>query len=305
MDRIGLALALALLASSLYGLIPSFARAAYDNGIPAVEITLFRTTIVALALGCFALLRGERLVVPRAALSSFVLQAAATAMISVCYIASLQFIPVGLAVIIFFTSPIMILVAAPLVEGGRPNIIRLMMALLGFAGLVVALGFSLGALDWRGVALAGLGAAGYALQFFSGRALTRHLTPSVMASLVHCAIWPVVFAIVLWQNGGVVRSFEVGKIAGVGYAFLTGVTVCYMLAYVVQMLALRYAPASTIAPVFNVEPIVTTGAAALVLGERLSLHQYVGGGIVFVALLGAALVAELEARTHRATPEAG
>jgi hypothetical protein len=34
-DRAGPAMALALIAASLYGLIPSFARAAYDSGIPA------------------------------------------------------------------------------------------------------------------------------------------------------------------------------------------------------------------------------------------------------------------------------
>jgi drug/metabolite transporter (DMT)-like permease len=293
-DRAGPAMALALIAASLYGLIPSFARAAYNNGIPAVEITLFRTSVVVIALGGYALLRGERLAVPRAALGSFLLQVLATAMISIGYIASLQFIPVGLAVIIFFTSPIMILVAAPIVEGTRPSLLRFVTGLCGFTGLVIALGFSLDGLDWRGVSLAALGAVGYALQFFSGRSLTRHLTPSVMAGLVHLAVWPVVLGTVLWQNGGAIRLLDQRGIAVAGYAFLVGVTLCYMLAYMIHMLALRYAPASTIAPIFNVEPIVTTGAAALILGERLSLHQYVGGSIVFGALVGAALIARRE-----------
>jgi threonine/homoserine efflux transporter RhtA len=173
---------------------------------------------------------------------------------------------------------------------------RFVTALCGFAGLVIALGFSLDGLDWRGIALAALGAAGYALQFFSGRSLTRHLTPSVMASLVHLAVWPVVLGIVLWQNGGAIRLLEQKGIAVAGYTFLVGVTLCYMLAYMIHMLALRYAPASTIAPIFNVEPIVTTGAAALILGERLSLHQYLGGSIVFGALVGAALIARREER---------
>ena len=302
-DRARPAILFALSAASLYGLIPSFVRAAYENGVPAVESTLFRTTFIIFALGGFAVLRGERFAVPPAARASFLLQVVATAMISIGYIASLQFIPVGLAVIIFYTSPIIIMVVAPVVEGTRPSLARFATALAGFAGLVVALGFSLAGLDWRGVALAALGAAGYALQFFSGRSLTRHLSPGVMASLVHGAVWPIVLGVVLWQNGGAIRLLDPKGVAVAGYAFLTSVALCYMFAYVIHMLALRYAPASVIAPVFNVEPIVTTGAAAFVLGERLSPHQYVGGVIVLGALAGAALIAQREEKRAAAKAE--
>jgi drug/metabolite transporter (DMT)-like permease len=163
-DRVRPAIALAFIAASLYGLIPSLVRAAYDNGVPAVETTLFRTSLIVIALGSYALLRGEPLSVPRVALGPFILQVLATAMISIGYIASLQFNPVGLAVIIFFTSPIMILVVAPIVEGTAPSLLRFATALCGFAGLVIALGFSIDGLDWRGIALAALGAAGYALR---------------------------------------------------------------------------------------------------------------------------------------------
>ncbi len=294
MDRVRPAILFALTAASFYGLIPSFVRAAYENGVPAVECTLFRTSFVIFILGGFALLRRERLAIPRAARGSFLLQVAATAMISIGYLASLQFIPVGLAVIVFYTSPIMILVGAPVVEGTKPSLARLAIGLIGFAGLIVALGFSLAGLDWRGLALAALGAAGYALQFFSGRALTRHLSASVMTSLVHAAVWPIVLGVVLWQNGGAIRALDPNAIVASGYVFLASVALCYTFGYVIHMLALRYAPASVIAPVFNLEPIVTTGTAALVLGERLSLHQYVGGFVVLGALAGAALVARSE-----------
>jgi drug/metabolite transporter (DMT)-like permease len=300
-DRARPAILLALIAASLYGLIPAFVRAAYDAGIPAVESTLARTTFIALALGGFAVSRGEALKIGPAARAPFLLQVLATAMISIGYLASLQFIPVGLAVIVFYTSPIAILFAAPLVEGTRPSAARLAAGLTAFVGLVVALGFSLAGLDWRGLALAGMGAAGYALQFFSGRALTRHLSPSALSGLVHSAVWPIVLAVVLWQNGGAVRMLAPSGVAASGYFWLASVALCYTLAYFVQMQALRCAPASVVAPVFYAEPIVTIGAASLLLGERLSPHQYVGGAIVLIALAGAALIARRERK--RATAD--
>ena len=55
------------------------------------------------------------------------------------------------------------------------------------------------------------------------------------------------------------------------------------------MTSLRNAPASTVAPFYNLEPIVTTGLAALLLGEVLALHQYAGGGMVLAALIASSL----------------
>ena len=52
---------------------------------------------------------------------------------------------------------------------------------------------------------------------------------------------------------------------------------------------LRNAPASVVAPYFNLEPVVTTLIAALALGERLTLNQYVGGALVLAALAAASL----------------
>jgi DME family drug/metabolite transporter len=67
------------------------------------------------------------------------------------------------------------------------------------------------------------------------------------------------------------------------------VAAVYVIAYMVHMLSLRFAAASTVAPFFNLEPVVTTAIAATVLGERLEVNQYIGGGLVLAALLASAL----------------
>ena len=239
------------------------------------------------ATGGYALVRKESLVVPRVAWPTLAAQALATATISICYGASVQFIPVGLAVIIFFTCPLIILVLAPIIEGASVGICRLITALIGFVGLAIALGLSLEGLDWRGLTLAAMAAAGYAMQFFSGRSLSKHLQPTSIACLAHLLVWPIALATVLWQGDGAMRLVDGAGVAFVGYFFVLALAGCYIAAYLLQMLCLRNAPASTVAPIFNIEPIVTTAAAAIALGERLTIHQYVGGGIVFAAVLAA------------------
>lgn len=289
-DRAGLGIACALAAAALYGLIPNFSRAAFENGVPPVESTFVRTSIIAIAFAVLAILRGESFVLPRAALGSFAIQALATLMISVGYLAAGQFIPVGLTVIVLFTFPLVILLASPLVEGRRPGLLRIALALFAFAGLAVAIGPGFDGLDWRGLLLAAAAAVGSVLQFFSGRAISRHLTPTVFGSLVHLVIWPATLLVALMIGGGTLRFLPGGTVAAWGYGFLAGLAGVYTLAYLVQMLSLRFAPASTVAPFFNLEAVVTTGVAALLLGERLALNQYAGGGMVLAALLASSLV---------------
>jgi drug/metabolite transporter (DMT)-like permease len=93
------------------------------------------------------MLQGERLCVPREALAVFSGQAAATLIVSVSYLASVQFIPVGLAVIIFFTFPVLIMLVSPLVEGRSPGMWRILIAILAFIGITVAIGPSIAGLD--------------------------------------------------------------------------------------------------------------------------------------------------------------
>ena len=117
LNRTGLGIACALSAAAMYGLIPSLVRGAFVNGIPPAESILFRTSILAVVFAIVAVLQGQSFYLPRAALGSFLAQCAATLTISLGYLASVQFIPVGLAVIIFFSFPVIIMLAAPLIEG--------------------------------------------------------------------------------------------------------------------------------------------------------------------------------------------
>jgi inner membrane transporter RhtA len=287
----GRAIAFAFAAATSYGLIPSFFRAGFEAGIPAVESALVRTTLMIAATGAYVLARRESLAIPRAAWPALGVQALATATISLCYGAAVQFIPVGLAVIIFYTCPLIILLAGPLVEGAPVGVARLMTALVGFAGLVIALGPQFSDLDPRGLALAAMSAVGYATQFFSGRALSKEYPPATIACVVHLLVWPIALATVLWQGGGAVRLIDGLGVSPVGYLFVLCVAGFYIGGYLLQMLSLGNAPASTVAPIFNVEPIVTTAAAAIALGERLTIHQYVGGAIVVAAVIAASRLA--------------
>ena len=284
-NRGGLGIACALGAAGLYGLVPNFVRAAIGDGIPAIESTLFRTYMIAVVFALIAVAQGERLTIPRGAMPSFIGQSIATLLVSVAYLGSVQFIPVGLAVIIFYLFPVLIMLLAPVVEGRNPGLLRILIAILAFLGLAIAVGPSFDSLDIRGIVLASLASAGATLQFFSGRSISRYMTPAAFGSLVHMVILPAVLAIALFAGSGTLRFLPGGPATSTGLLFMSGVAVVYIIAYMGQMLSLRFAPASTVAPYYNLEPVVATAAAGLILSERLQLNQYAGGGLVLAALV--------------------
>jgi len=283
-NRVGLGIVCALAAAGLYGLMPNFVRAAYLGGVPAVESTFFRTLVIAIIFAIVAVTRRESFVIPAAARPAFAAQAAATLAISICYLVSVQFIPVGLAVTIFFTFPVLIMLVSPVMEHHAPGAAQLLIALLAFAGLYIAFGPSFSSLDPRGLLLAAAAAIGAVVQFYSGRALSRHMTPAAFGSLVHAAILPFTLAVALLVSGGRLRMLPGGGATASALMFLGGVAVVYVIAYLLQMLSLRFAPTSRVAPFYNLEPVMTIVVAGLLLGERLAPAQYAGGGLVLVAL---------------------
>jgi drug/metabolite transporter (DMT)-like permease len=116
------------------------------------------------------------------------------------------------------------------------------------------------------------------------------MPPATFGSLVHLVILPPILVIALIVGAGSLRILPGGSATGLGFAFMSGVAAVYVIAYMVHMLSLRFAAASTVAPFFNLEPVVTTTFAAVVLGERLQLNQYAGGGLVLAALLASAFL---------------
>jgi drug/metabolite transporter (DMT)-like permease len=116
------------------------------------------------------------------------------------------------------------------------------------------------------------------------------MTPFAFGSLVHVAIWPITLFIVLWFGNGMIAFLPGGPVTGLGYAFLLAAGAVYSITYFVHMQSLRFAPASVVAPFYNLEPVVTMLIAAILLGERLASNQYAGGGMVLAALVTSSLL---------------
>jgi drug/metabolite transporter (DMT)-like permease len=199
--------------------------------------------------------------------------------VTVCYMASFYYIPVSLAVLLFFTFPVQIALIAPLVDGRRPDAVGLGAAVAAFLGLGLALGPELGDLDWRGCILALAAGVGAMSTFILSRRLVREQDMFSFSLHLHAlCVGAVLLAFV--AIGG--PALPVGA---VGWAGLVGVGVFYVSAVLLQFGAIRLAGPSRASLVFNAEPIITMVGAALVLGERLGPGQLAGALLVVGAVL--------------------
>jgi drug/metabolite transporter (DMT)-like permease len=275
---------MALGGASAYGVNIVFARMAADAGIPGVAVVFYRVLIVLLAVTLLVAFLRKSLAVPREERVALFVLGLASAGVGVAYISSIAFIPVTVAVVIFYTYPVLIVLMSPLVDGGgrRPEL--LFIALLAFIGVACVVGPAFGELDWRGVALAALASVSGTVQFFA--ATRARATPTVTK--------------VFWLNLMVVpASIVIGLAFGalVGPQALSGapiamvlVVATFMAAMVLQLAALARAPAVVIGLAFCAEPLVASLASALLLGERLGPLQMFGGALVIAAIAANVLV---------------
>jgi drug/metabolite transporter (DMT)-like permease len=280
--------AAALAAGLCYGSVPVLARMAYLNGVPAPETVAVRTFAVAVILMVVVAWRAESLTLPRQLWPALAMQCLATFFVSTCYLAAVQFIPVGLAVIVFFTFPVLIVLAAPVLEGQRLNGFRMLCCVLAFIGLVIAVAQDFDQLDARavlGLALAGLAALGIVAQFHSGRELGSALSPIAIGGLVHAVILPFVVGVLLATKGDQIALLPGSGVATAGLLAALGVALFYLAGYVMQMTSVRLAPSSHVAPFFNIEPVISTGLAVVVLGEVMGVQQYAGGALILGAIV--------------------
>lgn len=206
--------------------------------------------------------------------------------VNVCYMASFYYIPVSLAVLIFFTFPVLTALVGPLASGRAPDAATLLAALTAFAGLALALGPDLAGLDWRGCALALAAAVGLMSTFLLSRRMVVNQDMFTFSFNLHLACAVAVTGYIVVGGGLPLPTGGAARLA------LVGVGLFYVAAVFLQFLAIRLIGPARASIVFNAEPVVTILAAALLLGESLGPAQVAGAALVVGGVL-------LSARTDR------
>jgi drug/metabolite transporter (DMT)-like permease len=280
-----LGLIAAFVSAAAYGFNVPYARLASDMGVNGPDLVFYRVFAMLVVVLAAAWLLRRRLAVARQHTGLLLAIGLSSAIIGIAYLSSVAFVPVGVAVIIFYTYPLLILIASPLVDGEKLTGARLAIFALAFAGLVIAIGPGLGLYDWRGLALAALAALATATQFFLGARAGSRVDPIALLFWIHVIVLPLALAVALVFGGPAsptVLWLALGPVAAN--------IVAYVFAFFLHMRAVALAPPAAVGLVFTLEPVVSIVTAAFVLDERLTQAQLIGGVLVLAALVGAVLL---------------
>lgn len=197
------------------------------------------------------------------------------------YYLAIARIPLGIAVALEFLGPL----AVAVLNSRRPSDwLYVALAVIGVA-ILLPIHSGAGPLDGLGVVLAILAGACWGLYIIFGQR-TSAVVPAGTATAIGmvvacCVVLPVGIA----QSGAALLTPHILPIA-VGIALLSSA-----IPYSLEMLALKRLPAQTFSILMSGEPACAALSGFLILGEQLSLSQWIAIACVMAASIGSSLSA--------------
>jgi inner membrane transporter RhtA len=251
----------------------------------SVTLRLLFATLVLLAFAR-PRLRGHT----RAAWATVVAFGLALGLMNLSFYASLERLPIGVAVTVEFLGP---LTLATVLSRRARDLVAVVAAAAGVVLISQALTVPLDQLNWAGLGLAATAGACWAAYIVLSRrtgALFDQLDGLALAMAVAVAV-------VLPFGLPTVGLWDAGIVAtGFGIAMLSSVV-----PYSLELLALRSLAAGVFGILLSLEPAAAALAGFLVLDQRLDALQLLGMGLVVVA--SALVLGRAPARDRRAPAE--
>jgi drug/metabolite transporter (DMT)-like permease len=256
------------------------ANLAYRDGIDVQTINAVRYCVTLTLLFLFLKIRGRQLKLPpRERYTGFVL-GISVFMMGVGYLSATQYIPVSVAVLIFYTHPFLVAIIARFTENEPITPIRLLAITIAFIGLVFAMGVqSVAGLNWFGIAFGFLAVLG-AASFVTISSLAIRIADSQAVNL-HCLMsGTVLYVVFMLFSGGPAEHIVPAGWFKMG---LSGLVLS--IAYVTLFIGLEIIGPVKTSMLLNAEPIITIILAAILLGERLAFTQLIGAGFVMAGII--------------------
>ena len=270
-------MAFALITACGLGAITTQAKIFYADGGNALTLMLVRFAFSTLVFAGLLVARRQRFGVAsgqRGALLSLGLVWSAA---MICYLLSVQFISVSLAVLLLYLYPLLVLAHGLATRQLQPSPMVIGLFAGAFAGLYLALSGGQVTVSTSGVVFALLASCGAAFTFVRGASVAPAMSPLLMTFWINAAG----LLLILPLMPGSLQL----PAGDTGWQALSLASVFYLVAILSQFQALARLSAARAALLLNLEPVISILLARLVLDELLSPLQLSGVALVITAIL--------------------
>ena len=259
------------------------AKLAYEGGTNPLTFLTLRSALAALLVLSIILLTRRSLQMPfRRRFAAFTI-GAILALYSYGLLAAIQFIPVALAVLTFYTFPLLTSAYAWMSGRERPSLLSIAALLVACGGLVLALDVRGGQLNLEGIALAAMAALGVTIVVILNNRLvgTADAHPITLQMMLSATFLYALITLV-WGDFALPQTGAGWTSLAVGASFYAG-------AILTVFVAMSLAGAVPTALSMNLEPVASLAFGFLILGQALSGLQLLGAGLVIAAVLSVRL----------------
>jgi len=269
--------AIAFAAAIFYGFNTTLSRLAYDTGTTPVSLTVYRfaLTSVALILIVLILRKSWRM---RVSPGLFLLTVVGLYITSIGHLGAVNYIPVSLSAIIFYTFPLQVIAWKRIANRQTVSGFEWLGFVLAFVGLVIALGPEFHEMDIRGLLLALSGSFGATLFILSYDRFPKD-TDSYVGSL-----WLNIATLILCLLSLQFGFDLVPPREQTGWYYLVAIMLFSVMSFTLSLTAINKIGGSTFALILNFEPVVILMLAWIVIGENLTLSRIAGIALVVTAL---------------------
>ncbi len=266
----------------LFGFGGIIAKLAFEAGFIPSDLAELRIIFSFLLLLAFLVVfrRGD-LHVRRDHLASLaVFGIAGIGGVQLSYYEAIERLPIGVALVIQYTAPLLLLLYARL-TGRRVGARLWLAALLTIAGCALVVGIydeSLRTLNAVGAVVSVLSAVIFALYFtLAERVLAAHRPWTAL-------LYGLGFALAAWA---VVRPLWLlpWPLAGAHWPLVAGIAVLTVIPFGLTLAAVSLIPAARVGLTATLEPVVAAIAAFFLLAESLAPLQLAGGAVVLVGIV--------------------
>lgn len=285
-DRTFLATLACVAAAACWALNAVIAADTFERGVSPEQLAEARVVVALIPLAVYLLLARRALLrPPRAAVPALIGFGVCMMAVNLAYYVAIDRVPVGVAIALQYTAPVLILVGTAVVTRTVPGGTVWLAGGLTLAGAALVSGAIGGAtqdLDPIGIAagiVAAVTFAGYLVTAeLGGRRGSHPVTTLFIGFCVAVTIWAVVLPLWDWPFHLLADPQVAVRVLAVG---LLGT----LLPFALAVAALRWISPAVAGIATTTEPVLAAALAWLLLGQALSAPQLVGGGLVVAGVL--------------------